>query len=80
MRELDERLGPSELIEQHLPESRRKNTQLPLPELLTPPSEGSALKNLAGALPTDEVGSTLSVGREVKMKKFGLRDQTELLR
>jgi len=29
---------------------------------------GSSLKNLAGALPTDGVGCTLSVGREVKME------------
>ena len=30
VRELDERLGFSELIEQHLTDSRGKNTQLPL--------------------------------------------------
>ncbi len=34
MRELDERLGLSELIEQHLTDSRGKNTQLPLADLL----------------------------------------------
>ena len=34
MRELDERLGFSELIEQHLTDSRGKNTQLPLADLL----------------------------------------------
>jgi hypothetical protein len=35
VRELDERLGLSELIEQHLTDSRRrKNTQLPLGDLL----------------------------------------------
>jgi len=34
VRELDERLGLSELIEQHLIDSRGKNTQLPLPDLL----------------------------------------------
>ncbi len=30
VRELDERLGLGELIQQHLTDSRRKNTQLPL--------------------------------------------------
>jgi len=39
VRELDERLGPSELSEQNLTDSRGKNTQLPLAVLLTPPSE-----------------------------------------
>ena len=34
MRELDERLGFSELIEQHLTDPRGKNTQLPLADLL----------------------------------------------
>src|ERR1035437_2108181 len=34
VRELDERLGFSELIEQHLTGSRGKNTQLPLADLL----------------------------------------------
>jgi hypothetical protein len=34
VRELDERLGFSELIEQHLSDSRGKNTQLPLADLL----------------------------------------------
>ena len=34
VRELDERLGFSELIEQHLIDSRGKNTQLPLADLL----------------------------------------------
>jgi hypothetical protein len=34
VRELDERLGLSELIEQHLTDSRGKNTQLPLADLL----------------------------------------------
>src|SRR5437867_8365690 len=35
VRELDERLGFAELIQQHLTDSRRgKNTQLPLPDLL----------------------------------------------
>ncbi|MBZ5672209.1 MAG: transposase [Acidobacteriia bacterium] len=34
MRELDEYLGFSKLIEQHLTDSRGKNTQLPLPDLL----------------------------------------------
>ncbi len=34
LRELDERLGLSELIEQHLTDSRGKNTQLPLADLL----------------------------------------------
>ena len=34
MRELDERLGFSELIEQHLTDLRGKNTQLPLADLL----------------------------------------------
>jgi hypothetical protein len=34
VRELDERLGFSELIEQHLTDSRGKNTQLPLADLL----------------------------------------------
>lgn len=34
MRELDERLGFSELIAEHLTDSRGKNTQLPLPDLL----------------------------------------------
>src|ERR1019366_4684087 len=34
VRELDERLGLSELIEQHLSDSRGKNTQLPLADLL----------------------------------------------
>jgi hypothetical protein len=34
VRELDERLGLSELIEQHLTDFRGKNTQLPLPDLL----------------------------------------------
>jgi len=29
---------------------------------------GAALKNLAGALPTDEIGYTLSAGWEVKME------------
>ena len=33
MRELDKRLGLSELIEQHLTDSRGKNTQLPLADL-----------------------------------------------
>ena len=33
VRELDERLGFSELIEQHLTDSRGKNTQLPLADL-----------------------------------------------
>ena len=33
VRELDERLGLSELIEQHLTDSRGKNTQLPLADL-----------------------------------------------
>lgn len=30
--------------------------------------KGSALKSLSGALPTDEVGCTFSVGGEVKME------------
>ncbi len=34
VRELDERLGLSELIEQHLTDSRGKNTQLPFADLL----------------------------------------------
>jgi hypothetical protein len=34
VRELDERLGFSELIGQHLTDSRGKNTQLPLADLL----------------------------------------------
>jgi hypothetical protein len=34
VRELDERLGFSELIQQHLKDSRGKNTQLPLAGLL----------------------------------------------
>ena len=35
VRELDERLGLSELISEHLTDGRRgKNTQLPLPDLL----------------------------------------------
>ena len=34
MRKLDERLGLSELIDQHLIDSRGKNTQLPLADLL----------------------------------------------
>jgi hypothetical protein len=34
VRELDERLGFSELIEQHLTDSRGKNTQLPLADLM----------------------------------------------
>jgi hypothetical protein len=34
VRELDERLGFSELMEQHLTDSRGKNTQLPLADLL----------------------------------------------
>lgn len=34
MRELGKRLGFSELIEQHLTDSRGKNTQLPLADLL----------------------------------------------
>ena len=34
VRELDERLGFSELIGQHLTDSRAKNTQLPLADLL----------------------------------------------
>jgi hypothetical protein len=34
VRELDERLGLSELIGQHLTDSREKNTQLPLADLL----------------------------------------------
>jgi Transposase DDE domain group 1 len=34
VRELDERLGLSELIEQHLTDSQGKNTQLPLADLL----------------------------------------------
>src|SRR3972149_5298583 len=34
VRELDERLGFSELIEQHLTDSRGKNIQLPLADLL----------------------------------------------
>ena len=33
-RELDERLGLGELIAQHLTDSRGKNTQLPLADLL----------------------------------------------
>jgi hypothetical protein len=34
VRELDERLGFSELIAEHLTDSRGKNTQLPLADLL----------------------------------------------
>ena len=34
VRELDERLGLGELIAQHLTDSRGKNTQLPLADLL----------------------------------------------
>ena len=34
VRELDERLGLSELISEHLTDSRAKNTQLPLADLL----------------------------------------------
>jgi hypothetical protein len=34
VRELDERLGFSELIEQHLTDSRGRNTRLPLAHLL----------------------------------------------
>jgi hypothetical protein len=34
VRELDERLGFSKLIEQHLADPRGKNTQLPLADLL----------------------------------------------
>jgi len=34
VRELDEHLGPSKLIAQHLTDSRRKNSQLPLADLL----------------------------------------------
>ena len=37
VRELDERLGFSELAEQHLTNSRGKNTQLPLADLLRQP-------------------------------------------
>jgi len=32
VRELDERLGPGQLIERHLTDGRGKNTQLPLPQ------------------------------------------------
>jgi hypothetical protein len=35
LRELDERLGFSELIEQHLTDLREKNTPLPLADLLS---------------------------------------------
>jgi hypothetical protein len=44
VRELDERLGFSERIEQHLNDSRGKNTQLPLADLL----RLSAYSRLAG--------------------------------
>ncbi len=37
-------------------------------EILLQPLESSALKHLAGALPTDGGACTLSVGREVKME------------
>jgi hypothetical protein len=40
VRELDERLGLSELIEQHLTDSWGKNTQLPLAEPLGPSRRG----------------------------------------
>jgi hypothetical protein len=39
VRELDERLGPSELIEQDLTDFQGENTQLPLAGLFTQPSE-----------------------------------------
>ena len=45
VRELDERLGLNELIEEHLTDERRgKNTQLPLPDLL----QQSIYSRLAG--------------------------------
>jgi hypothetical protein len=44
VRELDERLGFSELIAEHLIDSRGKNTQLPLADLL----RQSVYKRLAG--------------------------------
>ena len=44
VRELDERLGFSELIEQHLTDSRGKNTRLPLADLL----QQSVYRRLAG--------------------------------
>jgi len=38
VRELDERLGLSELIEQYLADSRGKNAQIPLADLLRQPA------------------------------------------
>jgi hypothetical protein len=35
---------------------------------ILPQRKSSALKHMAGALPTDGVGCTLSVGREVEME------------
>ena len=80
IRELDERLGLEKLVEEHLGDSRGKNTQVALADLLRQPlyshmagyedvNDAERLsQDLAGALHTDGGGCTLSVGREVKME------------
>src|SRR5665811_95013 len=50
VRELDESLGLSELIEQHLTDSRGKNTQLPLADLLISVSTACARASGLGSI------------------------------
>jgi hypothetical protein len=62
VRELDERLGFGELIEQYLIDSRGKNTQFCFADLL----RQSVYSRLAGR--TDATGGILVGGRESKME------------
>jgi hypothetical protein len=57
VRELDERLGLSELIEQHLTDSRGKNEQLPVADLL----RESVYSRLAGYEDVEEWVEAASV-------------------
>ena len=59
VRELDERLGFGELIQQHLTDSRRgKNTQFPLADLLRQGDQAHQTQLLDGLVSIWQVGST----------------------
>ena len=64
VRELDERLGFSELIEQHLTDSRGKNTQLPLADLL----RQSVYSRLAGY---EDVNDAARVSQDPTFRLIG---------
>jgi hypothetical protein len=86
VRELDERLGFGELIDRHLVDSRGKNTQLPLADLL----RQSVYSRLAGLrrperrsaavagsdLPANRVAENLGTRRSLNLPFTVLRDRT----